>query len=76
MLQKSTGSGSFVPSHTVSKHVLDFFFQIDLNYFAECVHVSSHLTHYYNPSGACVPSWCGTVYSVHVCYAQRPFLVR
>lgn len=28
---------------------------------------------YYNPCGKCVPSWSSTVYSVHVCYAQRPF---
>lgn len=31
------------------------------------------MTHYYNPSGECVLSESSTVYSVHVCYAQKPF---
>lgn len=46
---------------------------MQLNYLSEWVHISSQLPHYYNPCGECVPSWSSTVYSVHVCYAQRPF---
>lgn len=46
---------------------------MQLNYFWVSVNISGQLTHYYNPSGECVPSWSSTVYSVHVCYAQRPF---
>lgn len=38
------------------------------------MNISSQLPHYYNPCGKCVPSRSRTVYSVHVCYAQGPFI--
>lgn len=38
------------------------------------MNISSRLLHYYNPCVECLPSRSSTVYSVHVCYAQGPFI--